>query len=84
MPRWSLLGELGPITTLTATVGTIKNQLADPGRTASFQVSRGGSGHMFPEGSKHTVMDLLVWPFACLGNCGTMPAFKLCPSASFI
>lgn len=84
MPRWSLLGELGPITTLTATVGTIKNQLTDPGRTASFQVSRGGSGHVFPEGSKHTVMDLLVWPFACLGNCETTPAFKLCPSASFI
>lgn len=79
MPRWSLLGELGPITTLTATVGTIKNQLTDPGWTASFQVSRGGSGHMFPEGSKDTVMDLLVWPFACLGNCGTTPAFKLCP-----
>lgn len=33
MPRWSLMGELGPITILTATVGTIKNQLADPGQT---------------------------------------------------
>lgn len=47
MPRWNLLGELGPVTTLAATVRTLKNQFAGPGQTARSRSPEEAQGICF-------------------------------------